>query len=130
GKLAGFLALAAPAVRREVLDGVAARDEGLARSAREALLLFEDLPKLSEASVRQVVTTVDPAVVALAVVGAPEIRDLVLGSVSKRLRGILEVEEEVVKEKPAIEIDAARRVVEEAMRRLADRGDLKTRVAA
>jgi len=129
GRLAEFLALAPDAVRREVLDGVAARDPNVAQEARQSMFLFEDLPRLSDASLRQVVTGIDPGVVALALAGAPEIRDLVHNAVSKRLRGIFEVEAEVVKGKPAPEIETARRVIEDAMRQLGQRGELRARAA-
>ncbi|HET8539229.1 MAG TPA: FliG C-terminal domain-containing protein [Anaeromyxobacter sp.] len=129
GKLAEFLAIAPDAVRREVLEGVAARDPNLAQAARESMYLFEDLPRLSDATVRQVVTGVDPSVVALALVGAPDVRDVIHAAVSKRLRSILEVEEEVVQEKPAAEIEGARRVLEEAMRQLNLRGEIRARAA-
>lgn len=129
GKLAEFLALAPDVVRRQVLDGVAARDPNLAQQAREAIYLFEDLPKLSDATLRQVVTGIDPAVVALALVGADEIRELVHAAVSKRLRGILEAEEELVQQKPAAEVEAARRVVEDAVRQVNQRGELHARAA-
>lgn len=128
-RLAEFLAVAPDAVRRQVLDGVAARDPKLAQAARESMYLFEDLPALADATVRQVVTGIDPAVVALALVGAPEVREVVHGAVSKRLRGILESEEEGLQEKPAAEIEGARRVLEEAMRQLNLRGELHARAA-
>ncbi len=129
GRLAEFLALAPDAVRREVLEGVAARDPSLAQEARESMYLFEDLPRLSDATLRQVVTGIDPSVVALALVGAPDIRDLVHGAVSKRLRGIFEVEEEVVKEKSPADVENARRVLEDAMRQLNQRGEIRARAA-
>ncbi len=129
GKLAEFLALAPDAVRREVLDGVASRDPNAAQQARESMYLFEDLPRLSDATVRQVVTGIDPGVVALALVGTPDIRDLVHAAVSKRLRAILEAEEELVQEKPADEIEAARHVLEDAIRQLNLRGELRARAA-
>lgn len=129
-RLAEFLAQAPASVRREVLEGVAARDERLAQAARSAMVLFEDLPRLADASVRQVITGIDPSTIALALVGAPEVRDVIHGAISKRLRGILEVEEEVVQQKPPEEIEAARRVIEDAMRQLNDRGELRQREAA
>jgi flagellar motor switch protein FliG len=130
GKLAEFLAIAPDAVRQEVLEGVAARDPNLAEEARRSMYLFEDLPKLSDATVRQVITGIDPSIVALALVGAPEVRDVIHAAVSKRLRGILEVEEEVVQEKPPAEVEGARHVLEDAMRRLSLRGEIKIRAAA
>lgn len=128
-RLAEFLAIAPEAVRREVLEGVAARDPNVAQEARQSMYLFEDLPRLSDATLRQVVTGLDPSVVALALVGAPDVRELVHAAVSKRLRAILESEEEVVKEKPAAEIAAARRAVEDALRHLNTRGEIRARAA-
>ncbi len=128
-RLAEFLALAPSGVRREVLEGVASRDKTLAEAARQAMLLFEDLPRLSDATLRQIVASIDPGTVALALVGAPDVRDVVLNAVSKRLRGILEVEEEVVKDKPPPDVETARRALEDAMRQLNDRGALRSRAA-
>jgi flagellar motor switch protein FliG len=129
-RLAEFLTQAPAAVRQEVLDGVAARDQNLARAARSAMLLFDDLPRLADGALRQVVASVDPSAVALALVGAPEAREVVLGAVSKRLRSILEVEEEIAASRPAEEVEKARRTVEDAMRALQARGELRTRTEA
>lgn len=128
-RLAEFLASAPSQLRNEVLEGVASRDRGLAQAARGAMLLFEDLPRLADATVRQVVTAVDPGTVALALVGAPDVREVVHAAVSKRLRGILEVEEEALRERPAPEIESARRAIEDAMRRLRERGEIRARAA-
>jgi flagellar motor switch protein FliG len=126
-RLAEFLTQAPAAVRQEVLDGVAARDQSLAQAARSAMLLFDDLPRLTDGALRQVVAAVDPATVALALVGAPEAREVVFNAVSKRLRSILEVEEEIAASRPAEEVEKARRAVEEAMRAVQVRGELRTR---
>jgi flagellar motor switch protein FliG len=128
-RLAEFLTQAPASIRQEVLDGVAARDQNLARAARSAMLLFDDLPRLASGALRQVVATVDPATVAVALVGAPEVREAVLGAVSKRLRSILEVEEEIAASRPAEDVEKARRAVEDAMRALQARGELRTRDA-
>jgi flagellar motor switch protein FliG len=128
-RLAGFLSRATPAVRREVLDAVAARDPRIADAARKELLLFEDLPRLADASLRQIAASVDASTVALALVGADDIRELLYGSVSKRLRGILEAEAEILQQKTPQEIEGARRAVEAAMRQLGDRGELQSRAA-
>jgi flagellar motor switch protein FliG len=126
-RLAEFLAQAPSAVRREVLDGVAARDQTVADAARSAMLLFEDLPRLADASLRQILSGVDPAVIAVALVGAPEVRDAVHGVISKRLRGILDAEEQVLQDKTPEEIEAARRVIEDSMRLHSEHGDLRQR---
>jgi len=126
-RLAEFLSQAPAAVRTEVLGGLAAHDPELARAARAAMLLFEDLPRLTDPSVRQVVAAVDPAMLAVALTGAPEVRSVVLAAVSARVRSILEAEETVVQEHPPEKIDEARRAVELAMRAAQQRGELETR---
>lgn len=129
-RLAEFLAQAPEAAQRQMLDGIAQRNPSLAMALRGELVLFDDLSGLSDATVRQVVTGIDPATVALALVGAPEeIRDAVFRSVSKRLKGILAVEQETMAERPAAEIDAARKSIEQSMRRLQLRGELRARAA-
>lgn len=129
GKLADFLSLASDPVRREVLEGVAARDPALADAARGVMVLFEDLPRLSDASLKQLFAGIDPSTAAIAFTGAPEIRARVHAAVSKRLRSILEAEEEGVSDRPAAEIEAARHVVEDALRHLNERGELASRAA-
>jgi flagellar motor switch protein FliG len=129
GRLADFLALAPEAVRKEVLDGVAARDPNLAQEARQSMYLFEDLPKLSDATLRAVVTAIDPSVIALAIKDEPAIRDLVHGAVSKRLLAILEAEEEVAAAKTPADVEGARRVVEGVIRQLNVRGEIRARAA-
>jgi flagellar motor switch protein FliG len=128
-RLAELLARAPAAVRGEMLQAVAARDPALARAARAELVLFEDLPTLDDASVRRIVVGQDLALIALALIGADEARDVVLQSVSKRLRPIIETELELAKGRPPAEVEDARRVLEQRMRSLQARGDLHLRVS-
>ncbi len=129
-RLAELLARAPAAIRGELLEAVAARDPNVAREARAELILFDDLPGLDDASVKRIITGVDPATVALALAGADAARDVVLAAVSKRLRAILEVEVDLAKDRPAAEVEEARRVLERAMRALHARGDLHLRGSA
>ncbi len=130
GRLAEFLSQAPAAVRDEVLGELNARDPGLARAARSAMLLFEDLPRLTDPSIRQVVAGIDPSTLAVALSGAPAVREAVAGAVSERFRSILEAEEAVVQDRPAPQIEEARRAVELLMRAAQQRGKLETRAVA
>lgn len=130
GRLADLLAQAPAASQQGILDAIAIRNGPLAEAVRARMVFFGDLAGLADASVRQVVTSVDPATVALALVGAPEpLREVVIGAVSKRLRAILEAELEVLQERPAAEIEAARKTVEAAMHRLHRKSELLARAA-
>jgi hypothetical protein len=129
-RLADFLSAAPDEVRTRLLDDVAARDAAMADAARGSMVVFADLGKLSDKSVRRVVTGIDPSIVALALVGTPpELRETVLAAVSKRLRGIIEGEAEAVVDRPAKDVEAARRVLERAMFQLHTRGELVPRAA-
>lgn len=129
-RLADFLSAAPDDVRSRLLDDVASRDAAMADAARGSMVVFTDIERFSDKSVRRIVTGIDPGVVALALHGAPEtLRAVVLGAVSKRLRGIIEGEVEGVVDRPAKDVEAARRVVERAMFQLHTRGELVPRAA-
>jgi hypothetical protein len=55
------------------------------------------------------------------------VREVVLAAVSQRVRPIIESEEEVAATRPPEEIEKARRAVEDAMRAVQVRGELRTR---
>jgi hypothetical protein len=130
GRLAAFLSAAPDDVRGRLLDEVAARDAALADAARGSMVVFDDLSRFTDKSVRRVVTGIDPGVVALALVNANDgVRETVLNAVSKRLRGIIEGEAEAVQERPSRDVEAARRILERSMLQLHTRGELVPRAA-
>jgi flagellar motor switch protein FliG len=129
-RLADVMALAPEGAQRELLDGLGKTDPALAKALRAKMLLFEDLARLAPESVRQVVAGVQPAVVATALASAtPDVQDVVMASVSKRLRAILEAEAETLTEQRPEDVEGARRSVEQVMRRLHARGALRGRAA-
>lgn len=130
-RLADLLAQAPEEAQHALLDALAASAPDLAREVRRRMFLFEDLGRLEDATLRRVVTAVDPATVATALVGAPDaLREAVMRSVSKRLAAILEAEAQAVVEKPAADVQAARKVVESAIRKLQASGEFRLRAAA
>lgn len=130
GRLADFLSAAPDELRGQLLDAVAARDAAMADAARGSMVVFADLGRFSDKSVRRILTGVDPGVVALALVGAPEeLRETVLGAVSKRLRTMIEGEADAVADRQAKDVEAARRLLERAMFQLHARGELVPRAA-
>jgi hypothetical protein len=130
-RLAAFLSGAPDEVRDRLLEDVAARDAAMADAARGAMVVFDDLDRLSPRSVRRVVTGIDPGVVALALARAPDgFRETVLAAISKRLRAIVEAEAEAARARPPADVAAARRVLERAMHQLNSRGELVPRASA
>ncbi|BDG08073.1 hypothetical protein AMPC_11860 [Anaeromyxobacter paludicola] len=130
-RLADLLAQAPEEAQRDLLDALGRSAPDLARAVRQHMILFEDLARLEDAVVRRVVTAVAPATVATALVGAPEpVRDAVMRSVSKRFAAILEAEAQAVEGKPATDVQAARKAVESAIRKLQAAGEIRPRAAA
>ncbi len=130
-RLADLLAQAPEEAQHALLDALAASAPDLAREVRRRMFLFEDLARLEDATIRRVVTAVDPSTVATALVGAPDaLREAVMRSVSKRLAAILEAETQAVVEKPASEVEAARKLMEGAIRKLQASGEFRLRPAA
>ncbi|MGB8933123.1 MAG: FliG C-terminal domain-containing protein, partial [Anaeromyxobacteraceae bacterium] len=130
GRLAALLSAAPDEVRSRLLDDLASRDAAVADAARGSMVVFDDLSRFTDKSVRRVVTGIDPGVVALALVNANDgVRETVLNAVSKRLRGIIEGEGEAVQERPARDVEAARRILERSMLQLHTRGELVPRAA-
>ncbi len=129
-RLADLLAQAPAASQLGLLDAIAARNAPLAEAVRSRMVFFGDLAGLDDVSVRRVITSVNPATVALALHGAPApLREVVIGAASRRLRAILEAELEVLLDRPASEIEEARKVIEAVMHRLQQRSELVARAA-
>ncbi len=130
-RLADLLSQAPEEAQHALLEALSADAPELARAVRQRMFLFEDLGRLEDAVIRRVVTAVDPATVAAALVGAPEqVRDAVMRSVSKRFAAILEAEAQAVGEKPTSEVQAARKSVEAVIRKLQATGEFRLRSAA
>ncbi|MBI3182087.1 MAG: hypothetical protein HYZ28_08075 [Myxococcales bacterium] len=122
---ADSLSAVTPEVQARLLEQLSKDDPALGQAIRRRMVLFDDLGQLPQGTVRQIVTSIDPATVALALEGAPAAaRENVLRSVSSRLKGILAAEAGGVLGKPASEVDAARKKVERVMRRLHSQGQL------
>ncbi len=130
-RLADILAEAPEGVQRDLLEQLRQSDSGLAEAIRSKMLLFEELSSFPPPSVRQVVTAVEPATLALALSGAsPGVKEAVMNAASKRLRGILEAELETMPEARPADVESARRTVERVMRRLKLQGGTRARVEA
>lgn len=103
---------------KHLFETLATRDETVAAELRRRMPFFEDLEHLDAPAIRGVVTQVDPALLAVALTtGTPALRERVYGSVSKRLRSMLQSEAEGLTTPSREQSDGARRHVERIMRR-------------
>ncbi len=123
--LAGILNHADRSLERNVLDNLATSDKDLAEEVRGMLFVFEDLVKLEERAVQQVLREVDQKDLVLALRGAPEdVTELVLSNMSERGAAMLKEEMEIQPPQRKKDVDDAQSRVVAVVRRLEEAGTI------
>lgn len=121
--LAEILGHSDRAVERAVLDYLKSSDEDLAEDVRSRLFVFEDLVKLEDRALQQVLREADQKDLVLAVKGAPEeVRERIFANMSERGAEMLKEELEVLPPQRKSEIDAAQSRIVAVVRRLEEAG--------
>jgi flagellar motor switch protein FliG len=111
---------AEPAAEGELLAALQERDASLAEEVRAKMLAFEDLPRLQDRDLQQVLRGLDLGQVALALKGAPaEIVDVVKANMSERNRETLAEEAAELGRVPRSRVDEAWLGIVRALRELA-----------
>lgn len=110
---------------RALLDGIEQEDPDLAERIREALFVFDDVARLDDRSIQQVLKTVDSKDLATALKGASTtVSEAILRNLSERARTNLLEEIEFMKGVPASDIEEARTRVVKAVRTLEEAGTI------
>jgi flagellar motor switch protein FliG len=123
--LAGILNHADRSLERNVLDNLATSDKDLADEVRGMLFVFEDLVKLEERAVQQVLREVDQKDLVLALRGAPEnVKEVVLTNMSERGAAMLKEEMEIQPPQRKKDVDDAQSRVVAVVRRLEEAGTI------
>lgn len=117
---------AEPAAEGALLAGLRDRDTELADQVRAKLLAFEDVPRLQDRDLQQVLRGFDVQQLALALKGAPqEIATAVMLNLSERNREALAEESEELGRVTKKAVEEARNLVVRAIRELAGTAGLK-----
>ena len=123
--LAGILNHADRSLERNVLGTLASSDKELADEVRGMLFVFEDLVKLEERAVQQVLREVDQKDLVLALRGAPEdVTEVVLTNMSERGAAMLKEEMEIQPPQRKKDVDDAQSRVVAVVRRLEEAGTI------
>lgn len=110
---------------RELLDGIGHHDADLAERIREAMFVFDDVARLDDRAIQQVLKSVDSKDLATAMKGASQtVCDAILRNLSERARTNLLEEIEFMKGVPASDIEAARTAVVRTVRTLEEDGTI------
>jgi len=108
---------------RAVLERLADTDKDLAEEVRGMLFVFEDIVKLEERAVQQVLREADQKDLVLALRGAPEnVKDIVLTNMSERGAEMIKEEMELQPPQRKRDIDAAQSRIVAVVRQLEEAG--------
>ena len=108
---------------RAVLETLATADEELAEEVRSMLFVFEDIAKLEERAIQQVLREADQKDLVLALRGAPEnVKEIVLTNMSERGAEMIKEEMEIQPPQRKRDIDAAQSRIVAVVRQLEESG--------
>ncbi len=108
---------------RAVLENLATTDEELAEEVRSMLFVFEDIAKLEERAIQQVLREADQKDLVLALRGAPEnVKEIILTNMSERGAEMIKEEMEIQPPQRKRDIDAAQSRIVAVVRRLEESG--------
>ncbi len=123
--LANILNHADRALERNVLENLAGSDSDLAEEVRGMLFVFEDLVKLEERAVQQVLREVDQKDLVLALRGADEdVKAVVMSNMSERGAAMLKEEMEIQQPQRKRDVDDAQSRIVAVVRRLDEAGTI------
>ena len=123
--LAGILNHADRSTERNVLERLAGADKALAAQVRGMLFVFEDIVKLDERAIQQVLREVDQKDLVLALRGAPEnVMDAVLTNMSERGAAMLKEEMEIQQPQRQRDVDEAQSRIVTVVRKLDEAGTI------
>ncbi|MDQ1513441.1 MAG: flagellar motor switch protein FliG, partial [Microbacteriaceae bacterium] len=129
--LVDIMNFAEPADEEQLLAALRDRDEDLADEVRSRMLVFDDLPKLQDRDLQQVLRGADVRTITLALKGAPEsVAEVILANISERNRELLTEEAEELGRVLRSQVDDARHVIVRAVRDLARSGGLELKKTA
>jgi flagellar motor switch protein FliG len=123
--LANILNHADRSTERNVLDHLGATDQGLADQVRRMLFVFEDIVKLEERAIQQVLREANQKDLVLALRGAPDaVKELVMANMSERGAAMLQEEMEVQQPQRKRDVDEAQSRIVAVVRRLEEAGTI------
>jgi flagellar motor switch protein FliG len=123
--LAAILNHADRSTERNVLDNLATTDQELAEEVRGMLFVFEDIVKLDERAIQQILREVDQKDLVLALRGASEaVTEVVTTNMSERGAAMLKEEMEIQQPQRKRDVDEAQTRIVGVIRRLEEAGTI------
>lgn len=124
-RLVDMLNLASRDTERELMQSIAAADPVLAEKIREALFVFDDVAKLDDRAIQQVLKGIDSKDLATALKNAgAEVTEAIMRNLSERARTNLQEEIEFLKNVRGSDIAEARSKIVKVVRALEEEGTI------
>ena len=115
------------ATERALLDNLAQEDMDLVEEIRRLMFVFEDIAKLADKDIQQILKNVESSQWALALKGASDgLRDKILGNMSQRAATMLLEEIEFLGAVKRSEVEAIQQQIVDIVRQLEDAGLITT----
>ncbi|WP_182525737.1 flagellar motor switch protein FliG [Nocardioides dongkuii] len=113
---------------RQIVEGLESLDQALAEEVRSRMFMFEDITKLDDRSVQQVLRQVETASLALALKGVPDnVRDKIVRNLSERAGQSLVEEIELLGPVRLAQVEEAQQGVIRTIRQLEEQGQIMVR---
>lgn len=127
-ELANILNSADRATERAILSGLESYSPELADQVRSLMFLFEDIVQLRDRDIQEILRSVEPQVLALAMKGvSEEVREVVLRNLSERARQTLLEEVETLGAVRVRDVEEAQSKIVAVIRRLDEEGKIVMR---
>ncbi|MBM4001426.1 MAG: flagellar motor switch protein FliG [Planctomycetes bacterium] len=128
--VAEILNVADRATERALLDNLGQDDPDLVEEIRRLMFVFDDIGKLTDKDVQQVLKHVETGQWAMALKGASEtLRQKILGNMSQRASATLLEEMEFLGPKRLAEVESVQQQIVDIVRRLEETGDITVQSA-
>jgi flagellar motor switch protein FliG len=113
-------------LRDSLIKAIGEQDANTATAVRDLMVLWEDIPQISDRSLQEVLRSVEARQLALALSGAdPAIDQKIRANVSERARAAIAEESSLMKAPKAEEVEQARAAILGGLRELNTKGDLR-----
>jgi flagellar motor switch protein FliG len=125
--VAEMLNVTGRATERALLENLAQEDPDLVAEIRRLMFVFEDISKLSDKDVQQVLKNVENSQWAMALKNATEeLKAKILGNMSQRAAQMLKEEMQYLGPTRLSEVEGIQQQIVDVVRRLEDSGDINT----
>jgi flagellar motor switch protein FliG len=119
------------AVERSLLESLAQEDPTLVEEIRRLMFVFDDITKLADKDIQNVLKNVETAQWAMALKGAsPELKQKILGNMSQRAAAMLNEEMEFRGAVKLSDVEAVQQQIVDIVRKLEDAGQITVHAAS